>query len=286
MMTKGGERPVWYDCEGEAVLGILHNDHDAPDMGFVIIVGGPQYRVGSHRMFVQWARRFAAEGFAALRFDCRGMGDSGGQFPGFERLDPDVRSAVDCLAAACPTLSRIALVGLCDGATAAAIYAHTDPRVTDLVLLNPWVHTEQTEAKTYLWHYYPRRLMQADFWRSLWSGNVRVVKSALDLARNIGATVGKSIGERSCHDEHYIDRMRHGLLGFNGNTLVLTSERDMVATEFLGFLDGHDDWQPVRDRITLTQIPGSDHTLSDKSAMDAFVSLTLDWIRSAPGRVQ
>ena len=44
---------------------------DAPQQntGVVIVVGGAQYRVGSHRQFVQMARLLAAAGYPVLRFD-------------------------------------------------------------------------------------------------------------------------------------------------------------------------------------------------------------------------
>jgi alpha/beta superfamily hydrolase len=44
----------------------------------LVIVGGPQYRAGSHRQFTLLARSLAEQGFAVLRFDYRGMGDSTG----------------------------------------------------------------------------------------------------------------------------------------------------------------------------------------------------------------
>ena len=38
----------------------------------VIVVGGPQYRAGSHRQFTLLARHIAAAGYPVLRFDARG----------------------------------------------------------------------------------------------------------------------------------------------------------------------------------------------------------------------
>ena len=42
--------------------------------------------------------------------------------------------------AAAPQVQRVALFGLCDGASAAAMYADRvdDPRVIQLLMLNPW----------------------------------------------------------------------------------------------------------------------------------------------------
>jgi len=74
------EIPVTFGCEDISLVGVLHAPEAAPSLGFVFVVGGPQYRVGSHRQFVLLARDLASHGAAVLRFDCRGMGDSGGFF--------------------------------------------------------------------------------------------------------------------------------------------------------------------------------------------------------------
>jgi hypothetical protein len=47
------EDPLVLDCEGEHMLAIISQPIAPPaaDVGVVIVVGGPQYRVGSHRQF-------------------------------------------------------------------------------------------------------------------------------------------------------------------------------------------------------------------------------------------
>src|SRR3974390_2928101 len=112
------ETPITFSCAGETLLGLIHLPASPPELGVVIVVGGPQFRVGSHRQFLLLARELARKGIAVLRFDCRGMGDSDGEFPGFEHIGPDVAAAVDTLVAQVPTLRRIVLWGLCDATLA------------------------------------------------------------------------------------------------------------------------------------------------------------------------
>jgi hypothetical protein len=87
--------------------------------------------------------------------------------------------------------------------------------VAAAILLNPWVHTQAAEAKTFLWHYYPRRLVQMDFWRSLWRGEVAVGASLADF----GAKVRKWLGARApgtvdaAGEGSFVDRMRVMLPG-------------------------------------------------------------------------
>ena len=66
-----------FNCAGETLVGVLARPPSSQlqgSLGVVIIVGGPQYRAGSHRQFVSLARALAAAGHAVLRFDYRGMG--------------------------------------------------------------------------------------------------------------------------------------------------------------------------------------------------------------------
>ena len=74
----------------QQLLSIIHPAQAAeitdPQTGVLIIVGGPQYRVGSHRQFVQLARALASNGIATMRFDYTGMGDSQGKKAEFDQV--------------------------------------------------------------------------------------------------------------------------------------------------------------------------------------------------------
>ena len=68
------EETTVFACAGDTLMGILAKPETPADTGVIVIVGGPQYRVGSHRQFVLLSRALAAAGYAVLRFDYRGMG--------------------------------------------------------------------------------------------------------------------------------------------------------------------------------------------------------------------
>ena len=274
------ERPELFECEGCRLAGILHPASGERDTGVVLLVGGPQYRVGAHRMYVKIARQLARNGIPSLRFDYRGIGDSEGEFPGFEYLEDDIESAVSHLMLRCPELKQLALFGLCDGATAAALYDSGDERVTMKILLNPWVHTDAGEAKAYLWYYYPRRVLQKSFWVSLFRGEVAVVDSLVDLYRKFHRAILGSGSSRAAQRTPYQSRMLANLRRFGGRSLFVLSEHDFTAVEFRDLANNDEDWVQYMQQpdVQVSEIGGADHTLSDGDSLDRFVDEVLAWI--------
>lgn len=250
----------------------------------VIVVGGPQYRVGSHRQFLLLARDLAARGIAVLRFDCRGMGDSAGAFPGFEHIEPDIAAAVDAMAHRVPSLRHIALWGLCDATLAIAEHARRDRRIAGVVLLNPWVRSELGLARTQLKHYYIARLMQPDFLRKVLTGKFNLIASGTAFARNIfrtffGSTsTGSSSGEGKKNS--LVERMAIELQRFKGRVLIILSGRDLTAKEFNDAARRSRLWQEIYNdaRVTQHDFREADHTFSRRQWRDQVAKLTGEWL--------
>src|SRR5260221_6488075 len=177
------EHAFMFDCGGESLVGILSGAGLPAGRGVLILVGGPQYRVGSHRQFALLARHLAEHGVPTLRFDYRGMGDSDGEARTFERVGEDIRCAIDRFFAIVPTLRDVVIWGLCDAASAALFYAHGDARVSGLILLNPWVRTGAGVARAHLRHYYLRRLLQGSLWQKMARGEFNFREAAGALGR-------------------------------------------------------------------------------------------------------
>jgi exosortase A-associated hydrolase 1 len=275
------EQPVIFQCEGDQLLGILHRPEARAkrNLGIVVVVGGPQYRVGSHRQFTLMARAFCDAGYAVLRFDYRGMGDSQGRTRNFEHVDDDIRVAIDMLLKTCPELDGVLLWGLCDAASACLMYANRkDPRVAGLIIANPWVRTVAGEAKAYLKYYYVERLLQKSFWMKLLQGQLnpmRAVRGFLGLFR-------KSLGEGARQsDMGFVERMYEGLGVSRFPVLLLISEVDLTAKEFLDHCERMPAWRALLNKRGVQQesLPGMDHTFSTQGGVSTVNERCLAWMR-------
>mgnify|MGYP003374840010 CR=1 FL=1 len=254
----------------------------------VIVVGGPQYRAGSHRQFVLLARHLAAQGVPVLRFDVRGMGDSEGAQRTFDALTPDIAAAITALQSQQPQVRRVVLWGLCDGASAALLYLHErpDPRVQGLVLLNPWVRSEASLARTHVKHYYRQRLLQREFWLKLFSGRVAgaAVRGLLDnlrKARGGGGGGGGGTGS-SAQALAFQQRMAAAWQGFGGGILLVLSGNDYTAREFQEFVRADPAWAGAMARpgLTVHEAAGADHTFSRIADRLALELVTADWLQT------
>lgn len=272
------ERFLTFPCEGSHCVGILTLPANATASlpGVVVVVGGPQYRVGSHRQFVLLARSCAEAGIPVLRFDYRGMGDSEGEPRTFEDIDADIRAAVDALCRE-TGVARVVLWGLCDGASAALIYAATDARVAGVTALNPWARSEQGEAVTRLRHYYVRRVLAGDFWRKIVSGRFRPAASAGHLAATLrtAAQAGARAG--------FLERMEAGWRAFAGPVLFLLSGRDLTAREFESWAGATPRRRALFCAARVVSFAQADHTFSDRASRDAAAAATLEWIGRIDG---
>ena len=276
------EHALTLECQGDALVGVLAVPERTRHVGVLIIVGGPQYRVGSHRQFLLLARALAKEGIPTFRFDYRGMGDGGGELRSFEDIGPDIAAAIAAFQTRCPEVSRIVLWGLCDGASAVLLYWHAsrDPRVAGMVLLNPWVRSDAGMAKTHLKYYYGQHLLDKEFWIRLLLGNLNVVVAFRTFVGNLmlAGTTGRRNPTAEAID--FQDRMAEGLRSFRGSVLLILSGRDLTAKEFLEYTQSNPHWAGLLERTDIVRhdLPEADHTFSLASWSREVEASTLHWL--------
>jgi uncharacterized protein len=129
---------------GQRLFGMLTEPAEGrADATIVLLCPGMKMRVGPHRLYVRMAERFAEQGYAVLRFDFAGLGDSEGEVEEAVTADfygsiqagryvDDVSAAIDWLERERGIRSHIA-AGLCGGAITALLAAERDPRVASVL---------------------------------------------------------------------------------------------------------------------------------------------------------
>ena len=139
--------PIVFDGGGQQLYAVLAEPVDAPLAGRTMILfnAGAIRRIGPNRMWTEAARRWAAAGVPVLRVDVEGIGDASGDSGQY--LDTDDTFYTEALVSqSCAALDlavergmpdRFLLGGLCSGAFWAFQLAVADPRVSDVIALNP-----------------------------------------------------------------------------------------------------------------------------------------------------
>jgi exosortase A-associated hydrolase 1 len=281
------EIPLVFECAGEPLVGVLHRPENPADIGLVsIIAGGPQYRAGVGRGMVVMARALAAQGVPVLRFDYRGMGDSGGEFLGFENIADDLAAAVDTLKSEVPAVRQVVLWGGCDAASGAMIHGWKIPGVISLALGNPWVTTHEIHAAVMNKHYLGR-LREWTFWRkvlrfeyNIWdymiAGFRRLAGKVVAVARGV---LRNNPGATEDHGG-FVGRMLGGLERFEGPILYLISGQSVASKEFDELVIRDRRWQAAINRAGSRRVdfPEADQTFSDEQSRENLTRAIRDWI--------
>jgi pimeloyl-ACP methyl ester carboxylesterase len=250
----------------------------------VLLNAGIIHHVGPNRLYVLLSRALAALGHTVVRFDLSGVGDSAAREDGLAPLDAalaDIRDALDSLAASRPGC-RFLLVGLCSGANHAVAYAGSDPRVSGIVLLDPFIpHTLRYHA-----YYYMRRLLHLPGWRNflkgghpLWWRLVRAIRGGPAVAAN-GAPGGIDLQSREVRDslrERYSACVRQGV-----RLLVVLTDGRQDCHNHLGQFRAALSGVPFGDALTSSYFHGCDHTFSTEAKRAKLFQLVQEWIAVQP----
>ena len=244
----------------------LHETADAnPGMGVIMLTGGMQIRAGSHRQYLLLARTLAAEGYAVLRLDFPGFGDSPGTPRHYAANADVIVAAIAELQERKPELRGFVLWGLCDGASAAALHACADERVMSVLMVNPWL--DDVAEHVGLSGYYHRRLMSPQFWRSLLCGEVGVMRGAVGFMRHVWHKLFAPVedGKRMTAAENSGERgdsasdIWSALGSLSGRVMVVTGEADRTGQAFLAMLARR---PGVQQGVRQVMVPQADHTFS------------------------
>ena len=263
--------------------------------GVLFVVGGAQYRVGAHRQFVRWSRRFNAAGYATCRFDRAGTGDAPGRRAALVDCGAERRATL-VSAVATTGVRRWVVCGVCDGATLALLHLVNHPAVAGLVALNPWTPVAAAaQSQALVREYYGRQWFSSAFWGRLLRGEVNVAAALREWWQH--RKVARGTSERSNVDLSTrewgsampgLDTAEGGLskalltkaMACAVPVLWGLSGNDRTAAEFRAMVAGSEPWQAVLGRAEATrlELPEADHTLSKTTDHEQFGEAVLAWL--------
>lgn len=281
------EQAFVFSSHDKQLVGISHQPLEIKtQLAVLIVVGGPQTRVGSHRQFVLLSRFLARSGVPSMRFDYAGMGDSQGEKADFLNASDDIIAAInECKQRL--KVDKVVIWGLCDAASAMLIASDYQPLpdVEAMILLNPWVQTKKGKAKTIVKHYYANRLLQRGFWKKIIKLEFNFVRSSKELSRHIfdsfnSEQKNSSEQKRQLTSENYVQSMLDGVQKFTGALFLITSGNDLTAREFNDLISNDKAWknalqEKVHDNFV---IPRADHTFSEQQWREIVENVTLKWV--------
>lgn len=259
----------------EYTIDIPAGDHDIPAILAVPKRGGPNAEhpgvllvhgfastkdeVGD--MYKRLARKLAVAGYASLRIDFAGSGDSEQPFVEntFDGMVADTRIALDYLIDSSSIHDdRIGIVGFSLGTRIAAVVAGTDDRVQAFASWSGAAANGRTNFEGIFDAYYDTAVAEGSAIVDL---GFRVVKLSLAWFESIDAS-----------------RAQDAIAGFSGPLLAIAGEDDMTV-------------DPIWSRMlildsgsldaTLRILPGADHIYHvltpDQTLAEQVMELTADW---------
>ena len=256
----------------------------------VIILGaGLAHHVGPNRITVRTARRLAGAGHLVVRFDHRGIGDSGPRRdtrPFLESAVDEVREVMDYLAREY-AVERFVLMGICSGAETALRTGGVDPRVVGVGLINgggqgysdDWESYEyiRGEARWYL----KNSLFRFDSWWRALTGRIQYRRLGAVLLQQIRNRLAPAKGIVEASQQAASDIQK--LLARGVRILWLQSQGDF-SQDFFDTMFGREA-RALREcgSVRLETIAFTDHTMTDHYSQVRVLDLIEDWVLPAPG---
>lgn len=277
------EEAVQFTCLEKRLYGILHlPDAVSPPASVVLVLtGGPQVRIGAHRLYVGLSRYLADHGVPTLRFDYEGLGDSDGKFVGYQHAGGSITSAISFLRQRFGQELKVFIWSLCDGSTAAMLYAAQEQDVVQgLVLCNPYLMSEDELARATVKYYYYKRIFNRLFWKKLFSFKVNLIYSFKSLSTSLCTArifcrnketddVSPSISRIFCR----------ALAEYPHPVRIILSSDDIVASAFIDLVGKYyvaADESDAELKVVPQIIKGANHTFTEPESKRELFKISLN----------
>ncbi len=268
------EIPVTFGAERHLIGTLALPEGNPPARtAFVLLNAGVVHRIGPHRINVKLARHLAGLGFASLRFDLSGQGDS--RVP-VSTLDfaqqavADIRAAMDHLARTAD-VHRFVIAGICSGADNGWNTAQADPRVVGLCMLDGYAYpTPKTRWMRYRLRARGPILSAVLPWlRRKWAA-LRTPKE--DMVQAEGGRTPPSREAYARTMQSLVDRGVEVCVVYTGSMLSVYNYTEQYREAFAG--------HGFATRVRSEYQPNIDHTVTPLSAQQRLLGLVGDWART------
>ncbi len=185
-------------ADGEVLHGVRTLPMSTTRAGLVLLSTGTNPRFGPARLHTALARRLAEAGVATLRIERRGAGVDGRTVDAYNPVHIADALAIDQAAPDVLHTSNITLAGMCSGAWAAWHATLAGVRARNVVLMNQiifgedsWDLAEDSPAMAVKTR---QSLGDPERWRAILRGEIRMMRSARNLARYAALTTRNRFG--------------------------------------------------------------------------------------------
>lgn len=281
------ERALSIETPAGTLVGVLTPPAPEAPRGEHCVILFTRPRSHRNRMWVEGARRLAARGFAAFRFDYSGAGDSEGES---HFLDPNRPKQDDATAVIRALRERhgyrkFLVVGACfDARTALSSFATEGEAVDGMVFFAAPVMELDTLVKAHAdhkdWKHLLRALGNAENWRALgqaerWKYMAAVVGRVARRSVPVGAPAANDTPLSDSFFEHFGALVRSGkraLFVYGEADAELVSFRVALDTVFPRLAPEE------RARLEVEIWPGDVHGFLNLPMQRRALERTLDWL--------
>ncbi|TDX65572.1 hypothetical protein EDE12_10257 [Methylosinus sp. sav-2] len=293
--------------EHRQLAGVLCLPRGKPKMTVLMLDTGANHHIGCGRSTVDFARALTRLGFASLRMDTLGIGDSAVVENGPRAALYDAARAEDVSAALdfleMRGLENVTLYGVCSGAALALYAALADARVKTLALANLQVFgkVEDEEREKLLemgfaaTHTYVSKAMSARAWARVANGEVslgKLVDIASALLRRKASALAGALAQRLglAHGKAREARANFSKLAARGVRILMLHGDHDVGREVMDVCFGPDArFLRHLPNVEIDVIDGADHALSSALSREALLEKMSFFLQAAardadPGR--
>lgn len=246
----------------QKIYGMLHTPEHASDKKFPVVVichGFISNKVGQHRIFVKTARKICENGFAVLRFDYTGCGESTGEHRNIT-LDQQVDETTKVLdfLVSYPNIDsgNLILLGHSFGGCVASHVAGRDKKVKKLVLWSPVANPLKDITG----------IIGKELYQESMAGNL-IHYQGFELGREFFSSLAQAAP---------LEKIKN----FNGNVMIAHGAEDNETP----LINARLYERALNERLTgeyeVNVIGGADHTYSSPSWEQEVIKKTVQWLTS------